>query len=528
MVEDRHDAELRRREFLAVTAVLLGASGIRTASGSEPLATPVPVTTPWAVGDSKQLFIDRRFIADCENVTLTMNPAQKLGIVLNSKDVPWERGTGGYFRVIEDGGKFKLYYGAFLETGHGLCYAESDDGLHWNRPALGLVEIGGRRDNNVLYPDDAIDATIMIDPEDAPERRYKLFRSLVTQDPARAGVYASYSPDGIHFTEADRVLPMWPETSPIADWDPRIGKYVVFLRVFVRDDENQRRVGRLETDDLLKPWPYQSTDPLLSPPSPENIAQVLSVDEGDGPYCDIYTSAACRYPDAQDVYLMFPSLFRHFAPSRQPWFRFEPGNDYGLIELQMAVSRDGIHWERPDRRPYLAMGLPDEWDRWLTMMGVGLIRHGNALYQYYWSTGRTHDSGILRPEYDRSLQPIAAIGALRQRLDGFVSADFACSGGTLTTPPLVFSGTHLHLNIDTGGMGTAFVEIRDAQGRPITGFTLADCEEIGGNFLKTPVRWKGKADLTALREQSIVLHISARRAKLYAFQFAADPPPDQD
>ena len=176
----------------------------------------------------------------------------------------------------------------------------------------------------------------------------------------------------------------------------------------------------------------------------------------------------------------------------------------------MAVSRDGVRWERPDRRPYFPMGLPDEWDRWLTMMGVGMIRRGNSLYQYYWSSGRMHDSGILRPEYDKTVASKGAIGAVRQRLDGFMSADFAYTGGTLTTPPLVFSGTHLRLNIDTGGMGTAFVELRDAQGKPIPGFTLGDCEEIGGNFLDTPVRWRGNADLSALRGRPIVLQISAR------------------
>lgn len=517
------DDSLGRREFLAATGGLLGAAG-RTFGATPAPRDPGSATGPLRVGQRKQLFIDRRFIAASEGVALTMNPAQKLGMVLDAADEPWSRGPGGYFRVIDDGGKFKMYYGAFLETGQGLCYAESDDGLHWKKPALGLVEARGSKANNILFADNAIDATIMVDPRDAPERRYKLFRSLVTDDPARAGVYASYSADGIRFTDAGRVLPMWPETSLIADWDPRIGKYVVFLRVFVRNHESQRRAGRIETDDLLKPWPYQPTNPLLSPPAPENIPAVLSIDGRDDPFSDLYTNGASLYSDAEDVYLMFPSPFRHFAPPRQPWFRFEPGNDYGLIESQLAVSRDGIHWERPDRRPYFPMGLPDEWDRWLTMMGVGMVRRGNALYQYYWSSGRTHDSGILRPEYDRAVASRGAIGALRQRPDGFISADFQAEGGTLTTPALEFTGTHLRLNADTGGMGTLFVEIRDAQGTPIPGFARGDCEEIGGNFLDETVRWRGKADLSALRGTPVTLHITGRRAKLYAFRFADGPP----
>jgi hypothetical protein len=513
------------RRTLLTSAAAGGLLGGAVARAAEARAEPAPAGPPRDVGDRKQLFIDRRFIAASDDVELVMNPAQKLGIVLDPSEVSWELGQGGYFRVIEDGGKFKMYYGTFLPTGKGLSYAESDDGLRWTRPSLGVVSINGRKDNNVLYADDAIDATIMVDPRDEPARRYKLFRSLVTSDPDRAGVYASYSADGIHFTEAGKVLPLWPETSLIADWDPKVGKYVVFLRVFVRNNENQRRVGRLETDDLLKPWPMKPTDPLQSPPSPENIPEVLSVDARDNPYCDIYTNAAHRYEHADDVYLMFPAMFRHFAPPRQPWFRFKPGEDYGLIEAQLAVSRDGIHWDRPDRRPYFPMGLPDEWDRWLVMMGVGMVRRGSALYQYYWSSGRMHDSGILRPEYDQSVQRRGAIGALRQRLDGFLSADFAYDGGTLTTPPVVFSGTHLRLNIDTGAMGTAFVELRDLQGRPLPGFARADCEEIGGSFVDAPVRWKGRSDLSALRGTPVTVHIAARGAKLYAFQFAPGPAP---
>ena len=215
------DVEFGRREFLAAAGGLLGAAGARpVADATRAGDDGTPDAGPWRIGDRKQLFIDRRFIAASEGVALTLNPAQKLGMVLDSSKEPWERGPGGYFRVIDDGGKFKMYYGAFVATGHGLCYAESDDGLHWTKPALGIVEINGSKANNVIYADNAIDATIMVDPHDAPGRRYKLFRSRISNDPAVSGVYASYSSDGIHFQEAGRVLPMWPETSLIADWDP--------------------------------------------------------------------------------------------------------------------------------------------------------------------------------------------------------------------------------------------------------------------------------------------------------------------
>lgn len=506
-------ADLSRRELLAAALAAPGV-GLEPPSVARPPEAPIPVT------DRKQLFIDRRFIAAADQVTLTMNPPQKLGIVLHSAGEPWELGPGGFFRVIEDGGRFKMYYGAFTRAGQSLAYAESDDGIHWTKPPLGIVEVDGSKANNLIYADNAIDATIMVDPRAVPEQRYKLFRSRVSRDRAVAGVYASTSADGLHFTEAGRVFPMWPETGLIADWDARIGRYVVYTRVLALGSESQRRVARIETDDLLKPWPYRGDIGEACCPSVANLDTVLAADAGDDPFSDLYTNAACLYPHAQDAYLMFPTTFRHFAPRRQPWFRFEPGNEYGLMDVQLAVSRDGIRWSRPDRRPYVGMGLPDEWDRWLVMMGSGMVRRGSALFQYYWSTGRTHDSGILRPEYDKGIPLRNAIGAVRQRLDGFISADFAAAGGSLTTPPLLSTGTHLRLNIDTGAMGSAFVELRGADGRAIPGFARAECEEIGGNFIDTPVRWRGKAATSALKGMPVSLHITARGAKLYAFQFA--------
>jgi hypothetical protein len=163
--------------------------------------------------------------------------------------------------------------------------------------------------------------------------------------------------------------------------------------------------------------------------------------------------------------------------------------------------------------------LADEWDRWYAVMAPGIVRRGNYLYQYYCSTGRTYDSAILRHEYDKSATRMGGIGVVRQRLDGFISADADHRGGWLETPRLIFKGNQLRLNIDTGAMGTAFVELRDADGKPIPSFTLADCEEIGGNFVDQRVYWKGKTDVSPLAGRPIRLYFKLVRAKLYGFQF---------
>jgi hypothetical protein len=456
---------------------------------------------PLDVADRKQLFIDRRFIAESDNIELHANPAQKLGMLRDEEGRPLH---GHVSRVIDEDGKAKLYLGA-----DSVEVLESDDGLKFRR--TGVTLSGGGF------------CTIFVDPHDADRsRKYKLFYLEFSPpfDPAKHGVFASYSADGVHFTKAGRVLPFFTDNPTVVHWDERIGKYVIYTRAFCYDNENQRRIGRIETDDILKP--YKQTDHDRIFPSIENLQVVLAADGEDDPHSDIYYNASNLYPWAQDVYLMNQAHFRHFSPQRNPFIRPREGGqweDFGMLEVQLAVSRDGIQWERPSREPYFPTGLADEWDRWYAVMAPGIVRRGNYLYQYYYSTGRLHDSVVLRPEYDESANQMGGVGVVRQRLDGFVSADAGHKGGWLTTPLLTFSGKRLRLNIDTGSMGTAFVEIRDSDGRPLSGFTLADCEEIGGNFIDQQVYWKGNADVSSLAGKPVRLHFQLKRAKLYAFQF---------
>lgn len=459
------------------------------------------------IGLQKQLFIDQRFIARQENVVLTMNPAQKLGPIV---DAAGERIYGHVSRVLDVDGKVNLYLGADRVTLY-----QSEDGEHFVKTD---TSIGG-----------GIFTTLFLDEHDPdPARRYKKFwlRLSTPFDPETDGMYAGYGPDGVEFTEAGRVLPLYADNPAIVHWDARINKYVIYLRALAYDTENQRQIARIETDDPLKPWPFKPSARGGMFFNTEHANVVLAADAEDDPHSDIYYNGATIYPFAQDVYLMFTTQFRHFSPQRQPYV--QPGTagggweDFGLLEAQLAVSRDGINWSRPSREAYIPTGLADEWDRWYVVPGPGMARQGNYLYQYYTASGRTHDSAFVRKEYMNVDTPLGGVGAVRQRLDGFVSADVDHHGGWLETPLLRFEGNRLRLNIDTGAMGIAYVELRDADGTPIPGFTLEYCEEIGGNFIDQTVYWKGNTDVSALAGKPVRIYFKLVRAKLFAFQFTQE------
>ena len=123
----------------------------------------------YEIGGGKQLFIDDRFIESKEGLTRQVNPPAKMGPVL-MPETPIESGyLGALFSFLEDPavkGRYLMYYlaqpkkgetrwvypgtGKGDEPGFHLCRAVSYDGIHWERERVGLFEIGGSRDNNVV------------------------------------------------------------------------------------------------------------------------------------------------------------------------------------------------------------------------------------------------------------------------------------------------------------------------------------------------------------------------------------------
>ena len=235
----------------------------------------------------------------------------------------------------------------------------------------------------------------------------------------------------------------------------------------------------------MKPWPYRNFESKSPRRMVEGqVDEAFGYDAKDPANSDHYNPSAVVYEKAEDVYFMFPSSFLHIDPS---------DDMIGPVDIQMAVSRDGVRYERLDRRPYVRLGRKGLLDSASAYMGVGMIVTDDEVFQYYVGYQRPHG------EHERHgvahMDRWGAIIRTVQRLDGFVSADAAYGGGSLTTPPLVFSGSRLELNIDTSALGTARVAIEDGKGRPIPGFEIEDCDVINVNFTHKTVTGRARATL---------------------------------
>ena len=256
-----------------LTAVFLLAGGLLPAPWQARAAAE-----PLRIGSEKQLFLDDRVIESSTNVERVMNPPyQPLEPVLIA-NAPWELAEHAHVwnsaTVRKEDGKIRLWYHLLtlreearetgpVAKGEYVAYAESEDGIHFVKPELGLHEFGGTTANSIVIPN-CRGVAAWLDPQAPPEARYR------TQTKGPQGrLTFHHSPDGIHW-ELTRAIDIGDcDTQSMAFWDETLGRYVLYTRKWVRFENkfhSYRYHRRMESNDL-EHW--------------DNEVQVLGADEAD-------------------------------------------------------------------------------------------------------------------------------------------------------------------------------------------------------------------------------------------------------
>jgi hypothetical protein len=119
-------------------------------------------------------------------------------------------------------------------------------------------------------------------------------------------------------------------------------------------------------------------------------------------------------------------------------------------------------------------------------------------------------------------QPTGHLVRYPMRPDGFASVRASYSGGEMITRPLIFGGDTLLLNFATSAAGSMRVEVQDASGKPVEGFTADLCEEFFGDFLDRPVRWTDGKSLAELAGKPVRQRFVMKDADLYAIRFGKE------
>ena len=486
--------------------------GMHKPESYEPLPVPYLRKPPKVIDISigRQLFVDDFLIDKSDFIRQYHQPRRHPGNPIFYPETELECGRDGHAPmaapfsdgVFYDGKeqKFKMWYHAGWFDG--TAYAESEDGLHWERPQLG--EGDGNRCIPVRPGIMRDGCAVVLNRYYEEERPYKMFLFV---RPGEGEIWDSA--DGRAW---NRIGP----TGPIGD------RSTVFYNPFRKKWVYSMRTDFGPNYRGVRARSYQEAD---------------TFEEGAALDHPVYWARADRYDPIEPTIGDKPTLYNLDAIAYESIMLgafsifLGPENDVSVktgipkhTELHLAYSRDGFHWSRPEKRtPFLAPNRadPDSWERGYIHSNNGIcIIHGDELWFYY-TAFRGDSTKIFEHGHASGMYANASMGLAVLRRDGFASLNAYGYTGHMTTRPLWFSGEYLFVNADfhTGGMRVA---VLDENGDVIPGYGFDDCVRYTGDSTCARITWNGHSDLAQLSETVIRLQFEGTNGALYAFWITDD------
>ena len=462
------------------------------------------------IGSQKQLFVDDTVVMDTAEVRRVFHKPKKLpeNPILRPTE-PSEDNLLLPNRVLYDPRleRFRMWYACGrTDQTQSIAYAESLDGIHWERRAS---EADGQPDRDIRPfnrvwikdPDQPNSAgfrcrdpgMIMFDPDEPDAaRRYKMIM--------RRGSPLAFSPDGYVWTADPNLVPSYrgSKDENSFSYDPYRKRWLGYLR------QNPPKHGQTYLRRILID---ESEDMVNWVPTPGRLVPDLQDGVGHSFFCCNVFPYAGLFVGLPGTYI---SAEHHDADRRD------------TTDVEVAFSHDGVRWDRPVRGPFIRRGPVGSWES--GMVGPAwMVPLDEEILFYYMGTAKRHRHDDTGMAYE--------IGAARMRADGFASlepAGGAGAAGLVLTRSLTFSGKRLFVNADCGG-GQLRVELLrhgnrvDAHTRNVDRPWLYEAElsdPIQGDSLRHEVSWRGEVDLSRFSDKPVRLrfHLTGE-AKLYSFQF---------
>ena len=386
---------------------------------------------------------------------------------------------------------FKMWYmGGYQQH---TALALSHDGITWDRPRLNVVP-----GTNIVSRQPRDSNTVWLDADARnPAERFK----MAGYDLPRKALRLHVSPDGVHWRETGITGPCGDRSTFFHN--PFLGTWAFSLRADEAGTLNRFRA-------YFESGNFASTRWERHAPVPWVRADRLDVRRADlrtAP--QIYNLDAVAY---ESVMLGLFTMYRGEQPDR------EKPND-----LCVGFSRDGFHWSREARDPFIPVSEHQgDWN-WSNVQSAGgcCLVVGDRLHFYV--SGRRGVPGTNMPGE-------CSTGLATLRRDGFASVADAWPPGvsrpsardrSLTTRPVRFSGRHLFVNASVDG--DLRVEVLDAAGRVIEPFSRDLAVPIAGDGTRMAVQWTGQPSLAPLAGEVVRFRFTLSRARLYAFWVSPTP-----
>ena len=469
--------------------------------------------------DLPLLALDARNFASVEHAKLQLGPVQKSARNPLFRedffaDPPkrWEaRLDNVYPSVIYDQreGVFKCWYKSFIvdeasiatplalraqtrysggEREEGLLYATSRDGIHWEKPALGLIEFEGSRANNIVMrrATHGIHAGGVLkdlrDPD--PARRYK----FIHRNPRAGRMATCFSADGLRWSQPL----LWPEHDAVGDthnnaiWSPEMGCYVVITRGWSeRPFQGLRTVLRSQSEDFLH-W-----------------TQPIEVLRGVDAHDQIYSMPIFRYAG---LYIGLPAVFHKGDDESANW---------DTVDTELAWSADSLNWERicPGQAliPRGGGSYPGGAYDCGCIYAAAPIVNGERLLIYYGGSNGLHNN------WREGSLNLALLDI--DRFAGLAPRDMRqCA--LVITAPLRLDADTITVNAQIAAGGGIRAALLDGAGSYLLGRALEDCRPLKTGGISCELRWKSPPQ--ALQPGQVLrLVFALDKATLYAIKGAS-------
>ena len=476
---------------------------------------------PIVLDSRRELFWDDSLL-DCGRTTASLllhHPVRKE--VVLELDRPWEGDGCDYFNFFKDEDRYRMYYLGWQmlnpeQTEHTttqicVCYAESQDGIHWERPNLGLRSYKGSTDNNILLgpQDDLFDNFFVFkddNPACPPQERYK--GVAVGGSVSSRGLWCYLSADGIHFFKSHMITDKGKfDTLNTALWDSCSGKYLCYLRDFHNVPQGDLNAGIrdirwIESEDF-RHW----SEPVL-----------LDFQGGDD--YPLYTNNISPYYRAEGIFTGFPTRYverREWndnfeqlsgAPARKQRMKIHPRYGLATTDCVFMSSRDGKSWRRWDDAFYTpGPEWPLNWVYGDCYPALGMAETVSDIHP------SLRELSMFGFQNHWSSQP-AQLFRMTMRIDGFVSLHAGYRPQTAVTKPFTFTGNTLSINFSTSAMGSLRIRLLNEAGAPIPGYESC---ELFGDSLDRKVAFS--SPLSSLSGQPVRMELRLSDGDIYSFIF---------
>ena len=490
--------------FLAVATIL--APAFTAASRA---ADPVDI------GSRRELFVDHHLVDKIDgDAELTLSRPKDEGICIRF-DKPWEGRFCGYITVIKVADEdYRLFYRGVPKSGgdgnsaEKTCTAVSNDGINWTKPNLGIHKDFGTEENNVILADCAPythNFSPMLDtrPGVPKEQRFKALGGTW-----KSGLIAFVSEDGFHWKKLQENKPVIHDekaaaldSQNVSFWSDAEQCYVCYLRSWSKKPWGGFRwIARTTSKDYVNWTPIKDMEFLH--------------DGKLAPKEHLYINQTSPYFRAPHIYIGTAARFmpgrRVLSDAQAKAINVDPSYFADISDGVLLTSRGGLTYQRTFMEGFIRPGIG--YQNWVSRTNYPSL---NIV-----QTGKDRMSCYVNNNYG---QPTNCLRRYSMRLDGFASVRAGYDGGSLLTKPLVFSGKNLAINFATSAAGGIKVQIESPDGKPLEGYTFADCQELIGNEIDRVVVWKGKSDLESLAGKPVRLRFQLKDADVYALQFVKTP-----